>query len=109
MHPQGGGYSETSQPAPAGGPDTLRAIYGLGLEDDGYLTNVAGDGLYYLISWNDEEQQTIRGIHQFGSATLDDSSPHYADQAHDYVNEKLHDPLFDDLHRKKNIVKSYRP
>ncbi len=93
----------------AGGPDTLRAIYGLGLEDDGYLTNVAGDGLYYLISWNDEEQQTIRGIHQFGSATLDDSSPHYADQAHDYVNEKLHDPLFDDLHRKKHIVKNYRP
>ena len=92
----------------AGGPDTLRAIYGLGLENDGFLTNVAGDGLYYLISWNDQ-QQTIRGIHQFGSATLDDSSPHYADQTIDFVNEKLHDPLFEDSRRKKQILKRYRP
>ena len=93
----------------AGGPDTLRAIYGLGLEDDGFLTNVAGDGLYYLISWDDKKQQTIRGIHQFGSATLDENSPHFDDQTLDYVNEKLHDPLFDDSRRKNKILRRYRP
>jgi acyl-homoserine-lactone acylase len=78
-----------------GGPDTLRAIYGVGMEEDGFLTNVAGDGLYYLLSWNASGEQKIRGIHQYGAATLDETSPHYADQAQDYVNEVLHDPLFD--------------
>ena len=28
-----------------GGPDILRAVYGSGLEEDGFLTNRAGDGL----------------------------------------------------------------
>ena len=59
----------------AGGPDILRAIYGRGLEENGYLTNVAGDGLYYLVSWAADGTQKIEGLHQFGSATLDQASP----------------------------------
>lgn len=92
-----------------GGPDTLRAIYGMGMEEDGYLTNVAGDGLYYMLSWDAEGQQKVRGIHQFGAATLDETSPHYADQAQDYVDEVLRDPLFDDEKRATKIQRSYRP
>ena len=92
-----------------GGPDTLRAIYGTGMQDDGYLTNVAGDGLYYMVSWDAEGKQKVRGIHQFGAATLDETSPHYADQAQDYVDEVLHDPLFDDKLRAEKIQRQYRP
>ena len=92
-----------------GGPDTLRAIYGLGMEEDGFLTNVAGDGLYYLLSWDAEGNQKVRGIHQYGAATLDKSSPHYADQAQDYVDEVLHDPLFDDELRADKTIRRYRP
>jgi penicillin amidase/acyl-homoserine-lactone acylase len=92
-----------------GGPDTLRAIYGMGMEEDGYLTNVAGDGLYYMLSWDAEGQQKVRGIHQFGAATLDETSPHYADQAQDYVDEVLRDPLFDNEKRATKIQRSYRP
>jgi len=92
-----------------GGPDTLRAIYGTGMEEDGYLTNVAGDGLYYMVSWDAEGRQKVRGIHQFGAATLDETSPHYADQAQDYVDEVLHDPLFDAKLRAKKIQRQYRP
>jgi len=92
-----------------GGPDTLRAIYGVGMEEDGFLTNVAGDGLYYLLSWNASGEQKIRGIHQYGAATLDETSPHYADQAQDYVNEVLHDPLFDAKTRAPLIERRYRP
>jgi len=88
---------------------TLRAIYGMGMEEDGYLTNVAGDGLYYMLSWDAEGQQKVRGIHQFGAATLDETSPHYADQAQDYVDEVLHDPLFDAEKRATKIQRSYRP
>jgi len=92
-----------------GGPDTLRAIYGLGMEEDGFLTNVAGDGLYYLLAWDAEGNQKVRGIHQYGSATEDQSSPHYADQAQDYVDEVLHDPLFDAQLRAPLIKRTYSP
>ena len=92
-----------------GGPDTLRAIYGMGMEEDGYLTNVAGDGLYYMVSWDAEGELKVRGIHQFGAATLDASSPHYADQTQDYVDEKLHDPLFDAQRRAPLIKRRYKP
>ena len=93
----------------AGGPDTLRAIYGLGLEEDGFLTNVAGDGLYYLVEWDSQGRQSIRGTHQYGSATLNSSSPHYSDQAQDYVDEKLHDPLFAEDTRKDKVLRRYSP
>ena len=92
-----------------GGPDTLRAIYGLGMEEDGFLTNVAGDGLYYLLSWDANGAQKVRGIHQFGAATLDKTSPHYSDQAQDYVDEVLHDPLFNAAIRADKIERRYRP
>ncbi len=93
----------------AGGPDTLRAIYGLGLEEDGFLTNVAGDGLYYLVEWDSQGKQSVSGTHQYGSATLDSTSPYYSDQAQDYVDEKLHDPLFDEDIRKDKIIRRYIP
>jgi penicillin amidase/acyl-homoserine-lactone acylase len=92
-----------------GGPDTLRAIYGMGLEDDGFLTNVAGDGLYYQVSWETDGQLKVQGTHQFGSATLDVDSPHFGDQAQNYANEILHDPLFDDALRQTKLERRYRP
>ncbi len=92
-----------------GGPDTLRAIYGRGMEEDGYLTNIAGDGLYYMVSWDAQGQQKVRGVHQYGAATLNQSSVHYDDQAQDYVDEVLHDPLFDAQLRADKIKRRYRP
>lgn len=92
-----------------GGPDTLRAIYGRGLEEDGFLTNVAGDGLYYLLSWDQDGNQQVLGTHHFGSATLDPSSPHYSDQAVAFAEERLRDPLFDPDRLNANLGRSYRP
>ena len=93
----------------AGGPDTLRAIYSMRLDEDDFLTNVAGDGLYYQVSWDAQGVMKVRGVHQYGSATLDEASVHYADQAEDYANELLHDPLFDDTRRQSKIERRYRP
>ena len=92
-----------------GGPDILRAIYGRDIDDDGYLTNVAGDGLYYLVAWDAQGQLSVEGVHQFGSATLDAESPHYSDQALDYANEVLHAPLFDEDALQANLLRAYRP
>ncbi len=79
------------------------------MDENGYLTNVAGDGLYYLVSWDVEGRQQIRGTHHFGSATLDEDSPHYADQASAYASETLRDPLFEETLLLQNLERSYSP
>ncbi len=66
-----------------GGPDTLRAIYGHYenfVENKG-LTAVAGDTHIMIADWDQDGQLRVDSIHQFGAATLDETSPHYADQA----------------------------
>ena len=79
----------------AGGPDTLRAMYAERLDDrDDYLTVVAGDGLYYLIEWSAEGNQTILGTHQYGSQMTDPASPHYLDQAEAFSMEVVRSPGF---------------
>ena len=62
-----------------------------------------------MVSWDAEGEQKVRGIHQYGAATLDETSAHYADQAQDYVDEVLHDPLFDAQLRADKIERRYRP
>ena len=64
-----------------GGPDALRANYGLDGERDGALRAAFGDTYIMAVDWAPDGAQTIRTIHQFGAATLDAASPHYADQA----------------------------
>ncbi len=66
-----------------GGPDTLRAIYGhreAFVENKG-LVAVAGDTHIMYADWDAEGTLSLQTIHQFGAATLDETSPHYADQA----------------------------
>ncbi len=74
-----------------GGPDILRAIYcGChALNDDGRFEGVAGDTYIMAVEWDVEGALRSRAIHQFGSATLDESSPHYADQADEFVAMEL--------------------
>jgi len=74
-----------------GGPDTLRAIYGFYdsfVENKG-LTAVAGDTHIMIADWDENGKLSIQTIHQFGAATLDQSSTHYADQAQLFADEKF--------------------
>ena len=91
----------------AGGPDTLRAIYSRRLDGDDHLTAVAGDGLYYFIRWMPDGEQKVLGTHQYGNDMTDPASPHYLDQAEDYTNEILHEPLFTADSRRGRITKQY--
>ncbi|MEL6359805.1 MAG: penicillin acylase family protein [Pseudomonadota bacterium] len=75
-----------------GGPDTLRAIYGLGDVSQEPLTASFGDSYIMAVDWAPDGTQTIRTIHQFGAATLDEKSPHYADQATLFVNKEWKQP-----------------
>lgn len=71
-----------------GGPDVLRAIETDRLGDDGRFSAQTGDSLILFATWDAAGAPTIETIHQFGSATLDASSPHYADQLPPFVAER---------------------
>lgn len=73
-----------------GGPDVLRAVYSSShdLNDDGQLIAAAGDTSIMLVEWLVDGSQHAEAIHQFGSATLDETSPHYADQAVLFATEQ---------------------
>ncbi len=77
----------------SGGPDILRAVYSAGhdLEDDGKLTAVAGDTYIAMVEWDRDGTMSARTRHQFGSATEDQLSPHFADQAAPFAQDNLRD------------------
>jgi acyl-homoserine-lactone acylase len=65
-----------------GGPDTLRAVYAAGdLKTDKFLKGRAGDTYIVIADWAPDGAYRLSTIHQYGSATMDAASPHYADQA----------------------------
>ncbi|MDP1627533.1 acylase [Parvibaculum sp.] len=91
-----------------GAPDVLRAIYGT-REEDGTLTAHGGDTLIMFVEWDKAGKLSSESAHQYGSATLDTASPHYADQAPLFVGRRTKPVLFtaDDL--EEHVAESYRP
>lgn len=76
-----------------GGPDTLRAVYANGdMAADGHLSGVAGDTYVAIADWAADGTYQIDTIHQFGAATIDQSSPHYADQSPLFADERFRQP-----------------
>lgn len=65
-----------------GAPDVLRAIYADrdGVSKDGVMNAFAGDTHIIIADWAPDGSVTIDSIHNYGSATLDETSPHYSDQ-----------------------------
>jgi len=91
-----------------GGPDTLRAIYGEP-GPDGKLTAVAGDTFIMIVEWDRDGVLKSRSIHQFGSATLDKASKHYADQAPLFAAKRFKPVLFTEEQLRNHITEDYRP
>ncbi|HEB91299.1 MAG TPA: acylase, partial [Deltaproteobacteria bacterium] len=92
-----------------GGPDVLRAVYGIGLEDEGRLHDVGGDGLFFFVEWDASGTLRVESIHPFGSATSHPDSPHHSDQSPLFVAEKTKDPCFEEDSLWRNLESSYRP
>ncbi len=91
-----------------GGPDTYRAVYGTP-EMDGTLTAVDGDTFIMFVTWDRNGKLSSESIHQFGSATLDTASKHYADQSPLFVAMKTKPVLFTRDQLKGHIEAEYRP
>lgn len=92
-----------------GGPDTLRAIYSTHNPKDGSLTAEAGDSYILYADWDQSGNVTIQTIHQFGSATQDTESPHYADQARLFAEEKFRTPPMTLEAALKQATADYHP
>lgn len=93
----------------SGGPDILRAIYPVEMRDDGRLHANAGDTWIALVAWDPDGQQRAELVHQFGAATLDTASPHYADQAELFATEQWRPALLSREEVEANAVRTYRP
>ncbi|HXL98689.1 MAG TPA: acylase [Rhizomicrobium sp.] len=91
-----------------GGPDVYRAVYGKP-QDDGTLTAVDGDTFIMFVTWDKNGTLSSESIHQFGSATLDKNSKHYADQTPLFVAMKTKPVLFTRDQLKGHIEADYRP
>jgi len=92
-----------------GGPDTLRAVYGKPQTDDGRLTAEGGDTFIMFVEWDRNGKISSESMHQFGSATLDETSPHYADQTPLFADERTKPVRLDWLDLAPHIRESYRP
>jgi penicillin amidase/acyl-homoserine-lactone acylase len=91
-----------------GGPDIFRGVYGEP-QPDGTLTAMAGDTFVMFVTWDKAGELTSESIHQFGSATLDVYSPHYADQAPLFVAMKTKPVLFTQAQLAGHVEADYAP
>jgi acyl-homoserine-lactone acylase len=89
-----------------GAPDVLRAIYGE--RRDGVLEAIAGDSYVSAITFDADGTVSSRAIHQFGSATLDEGSPHHADQAERFAARQLREVPFTSEQLADAAVVTYR-
>jgi acyl-homoserine-lactone acylase len=91
-----------------GGPDIYRAVYGVA-QEDGTLSAAAGDTLIMFVTWDKAGALSSDSINQFGSATLDSHSPHYADQTPLFVARKTKQVLFTQSQLEGNVEADYQP
>ncbi len=91
-----------------GARDTYRSVWGE-QGKDGRITANAGDTLIMFVEWDKEGRVSSRSVHQFGSATLDASSAHYADQTPLFVAMKTKPVLFTQEQLKGHVREDYAP
>lgn len=93
-----------------GGPDTLRAVYAAGdLAKDKFRKGRAGDTYIVIADWAPDGSYTLDTIHQYGSATNNAASPHYADQAPLFAAEQFKRPPMELEALLKQAERDYRP
>jgi penicillin amidase/acyl-homoserine-lactone acylase len=92
-----------------GAPDTLRAIYPQDFGEDGILRATAGDTWIALVEWKPGQPVSADLVHQFGSATMDETSPHFADQAPLFTQHKWRQALRDPDQIRAHAERTYQP
>jgi penicillin amidase/acyl-homoserine-lactone acylase len=91
-----------------GGPDLLRAVYG-NRTTPTRLRGIAGDSLIMVAEWDRSGRVRSKSIHQFGSATKDARSPHFADQAKLFAECGWKPVWLDEADIRAHLEREYRP
>jgi acyl-homoserine-lactone acylase len=91
-----------------GGPDVLRAVYGE-VQEDGRFKGYTGDSYVLLAKWGPDKSLQAYSIHQFGSATLDSESIHYADQSPLFAARQLKPAWINRADIEANLESIYHP
>jgi len=91
-----------------GAADTYRSVWGAP-QKDGTTTAQGGDTFIMFVTWDRNGALRSDSIHQFGSATLNAASPHYADQTPLFVAMKTRPVLFTEDQLRGHIKEDYRP
>jgi len=91
-----------------GAADTYRSVWGAP-QKDGTLTAEAGDTFIMFVDWNRQGVVRSDSIHQFGSATLDAASPHFADQTPLFATMRTKPVLFTEAQLQGHVREDYRP
>lgn len=71
----------------SGGPGTIRAIYSK--KDGKSYKAVAGDCYIQAVEWGPKGELNAWSIHNYGSATRDEKSPHYNDQSELFSKQEM--------------------
>lgn len=91
----------------SGGPDVLRAVYGR--LDGGKLIGHDGDSYILMVEWDKEGRVHSESVHQFGSATLDEKSPHFADQAPLFAEHRMKPVIMEEEALRRRPFREYKP
>jgi len=91
-----------------GGPDVLHATYGA-MQEDGRLKITDGDSYVLLVIWDKDGNVHSMSVHQFGSSTQHEDSPHYADQSPLLANRQLKPVWFDEADIRAHLESEYVP
>ena len=87
----------------------LRALEDFEIDEDGRFATHAGDTLVMFVEWAADGAIRSESIHQFGSATLDESSAHFADQVAPFLAQQLKPVHFDEADLRRHLEREYRP
>jgi len=85
------------------------SVFAYAINPDGTLTATGGDTFIMFVTWDRQGKLSSDSIHQFGSATLDQNSPHYDDQTPLFVAMKTKPVLFTQAQLAEHIEVAYRP
>jgi acyl-homoserine lactone acylase PvdQ len=91
-----------------GGPDVIRATYST-KQENGLLRANSGDSYVMLIAWRPDGSVESYSIHQFGSATIREDSPHYDDQSEMFAAMDLKPVWFNLVEIMANLEVQYTP
>lgn len=92
----------------AGAPDVLRAVYAR-RDPDGRLRGTAGDSYILMVEWDREGRVSSRSVHNYGSATRVERSPHYADQAPLFAAGRYKPVWLEEAELRAHLEREYRP